>query len=258
MKLDFNKLSGLNLDNSLRDPILEQNDYYEIRELSKDGLNKITSEKNKIKTLQEEHEILKKRVDMGKDLYEEYDDSSFEVKTKIDLVYYDQLLQKMEETADVEPLLGGLYQTVREIYEHINIKPEIYGNKITPEFLNESFEIQKRILSESIYDYVENKFYKLSPEKRQETYINESTDYAKQLIKEGTEPEQAIQHAIKTVVMEGLLSRIAFPKPIQYRINYLMEDENYRKVFDQEKLISLWESFNNQIHEVSKLVAKSI
>lgn len=258
MSIDFNKLSGLNHKVGLKDPVLLEAEMIEISELSKDGLRKIRNHKKQEKSLLENYDIVSKKVDRGRDLYESYDDISFETKIKIDMIYYDQLLQKLEETESVEPKLVSLYKTVRSIYEHINIKPETYGKDVDYQFLNESIADQKRKLSNIIYEHINTSFYKLDPAKRKEKYSEEASKYAKELIQEGFDTTVAIQRGVKSVVMEGFLKKVAFPKPIQYRINYLMEDSSYAEVFDQSTLIDLWTKFNNQIADVSKIVSSVI
>lgn len=256
--VDFNRISGLNFDTRLKDPLIEQAEQLEVRELAKDGLRKINKNKNEVKTLMESYEIASKKVDRGRDLYESYDDISFETKLRVDMIYYDQLLQKLDECEGIEDQISGIYRTVKEIYEHINIKPEIYGRDITYQFLNESIADQKKTLSNIIYEYINTHFYKLDPEKRKEKYVTESAHFAKELIQEGIDPQVAIQRGVKSVVMEGFLSRVAFPQTIQYRIKYLMEDESYGEVFDQSSLIELWSKFKTQVSDMAKTVSTVI
>jgi hypothetical protein len=256
--MDMNKLSGLNFDTRLKDPILEQAEMIEVRELAKDGLRKIVKARKEEKTLLEGYEIAAKKVDRGRDLYESYDDIAFETKIRIDMIYYDQLLQKLDESAEAEEHITNIYKTVKEIYEHINIKPEIYGRGIDYQFLNESIADQKKTLANIIYEYINGNYYKLDTEKRKEKYLSESTQFAKELIQEGVDTDVAIQRGVKTVVMEGFLGRVAFPQPIQYRIKYLMEDESYGEVFDQASLIELWSKFKSQTADMAKIVSTVI
>ena len=98
-------------------------------------------------------------------------------------------------------------------------------------------------------------FYKLSPEKRVEKYIETSRELCKNLINEGVEPAEAIEFSVKSTVMEGLLTKIAFPFATWSRIQYLLESEDYGKVFDQKALTELVESFQKKVESISKIVA---
>ncbi len=255
-EINFNKLANVGHCGGLKDPSQEYDTMLETVELARDALKTIKTTRDKKRTLTEEHEQAKKSYNNTGDLYEPFDEIAFEGKTRIDMVYYDQLLQKLDESNDqTSEIIGSLYKTVRDIYEFVNIKPETYGRKINYEFLNESLENQQKTVSNIIYEYINNHFYKLSPQTRADKYLEESKELAKEMIKEGNEPDDAIQFAIKHVVMEGLLERISFPRPVWYRVKFLTEDEAYGRVFDQQDLIEHVELFESKIYELSKLIA---
>ncbi len=255
MNINFDKLSGIS-KKTILDPKKDHQIILETMDIAKDGCNKIKKARKTEFTLQEIHENTINKIDQGADLYEPFDSLVFEGKLRIDLAYYDQLLQKLEEhQSDIENELSSLYGTVRELYEFVNIKPEVYGRKITIDFLNESVDDQQRELTKIIYEYIDTKFYRLTPQKRKERYLEEAKIVAKQLIQEGEDPDKSIQHAIKTIVMEGLLSRIAIPQHINYRIKYLIEDPNYGAIFDQDNLIQLYEVYTTKINKMAQVIS---
>jgi hypothetical protein len=202
-----------------------------------------------------------KNFDSGKDMYEAYDIIDFEGKSKVDMLYYDQLLKKIEETEQInkiQSLLVELTLSVKDVYEITNLKPEIYGRKIDVDILSDSIETTSSKLSKRIYEYLDRHFYKLNPKQRKEKYFNESKELSKKLITEGIKPEEAIEYSVKTVVMENFLKNIAFPFSVWSRINYLTECDMYSKVFDQQRLIESVEIAKNNINRIAKIVAAVI
>lgn len=259
MSINFNKLTQVGSQGGVMDPSKEYETMLEHIEIAREGLKNIRTAREKKKTIMEEHERAKKSYNNTGDLYEPFDELAFEGKTRIDMIYYDQFFQKIEEDEDkLSEIVGSLYKTVRDIYEFVNIKPETYGRNINYEFLNESVEKQQKVISNIIYEYINNHFYKMTPEKRQEKYLEESRDLAKEMIKDGNDPDESIKFAIKQTVMEGLLERIAFPRPVWYRVKFLTEDESYGQVFDQEGLIKHVELFESKLFELSKIIAITI
>lgn len=201
-----------------------------------------------------------KKVDKGRRLFEEYESGTFEKKLKIDLMYYNQLLENLDENIkpQVEKLFSNMYKTVNAIYEFINIKPEIYGNGVNETILEDSYEHSRKKVSKVIYEYLDRSFYSLEPEKRKEIYLENSMETAKKLITEGNDIEESIAFSVKTLVMEGLLKKISFPFTINSRINYLLEDESYAVIFEQDKLRKLVDSFDSQVKKASKIISACV
>ncbi len=232
----------------------------EIMKASRQALEKIQESKSeKVDVLTEAREIAKQK-DMGRHMFDPYDSLAFESKIRVDMMYYDQLLQKLDNELHegVEQVLTSLFTNIRKIYEFVNIKPEIFGAGITHEILNESIEKSQRRLSKAIFDSLDRHFYKLSPDQRKDKYLEESRELIRQLIKDGTEHDDAIGLGIKVTVLENLLRNIAFPFACWARISNLVESETYGKVFDQSALVDLVESFEKKIHSVAKIVAVCI
>jgi len=217
-------------------------------------------EKKKKKNLIDEISTQSRNKDMGQDFYEPFDEQQCENKLKIDSLYYQQLMENLDEeyTPQVENKLIKLFKTVREIYEFVNIKPEFFGKNIDETILQESSPEINRVLSKRIYETLDSLFYKLSPEQRKEKYREISEHFIKELINEGIEPEQAIQYGVKASVMENLLTKISFPFTCWSRVKYLTESHDYGLVFDQEQLVELVESFEKQVHKLSRIVATCV
>ncbi len=191
----------------------------------------------------------------GADFFESYDALIWEGKVKVDMLYFDQFLQKLEESDELYKALGSYFKNIRQIYEFVNLKPEIYGKGLTFEILEKSNEVQRQTLSTIIYEYFDKSFYSLTPEQRTEKYLEKSRELSKTLISEGANPEEAIAYSTKVNIVENLLIRVAFPFAVKSRIDYLIESADYRKVFDQETLVELVESFNSKVHNIAKVVA---
>ena len=227
---------------------------------SRQALEKIQESKDqKIDVLTEAKEIAKHK-DMGRHMFEPYDSLAFESKIRVDMMYYDQLLQKLDSELHegVEQVLTSLFKNIRKIYEFVNIKPEIFGAGINGDILNESIDKAQQKLSKAIYENLDKHFYKLTAEQRKERYMEESKSVIKDLIQDGTNHDDAIALGVKVCVLENLLRSIAFPFACWSRVNHLVESETYGKVFDQSALVDLVEAFEKKIHSVSKIVAVCI
>ena len=219
-------------------------------------------EKNKkkislIEQIEEERTIL----DKGKHLYEEYSEETFNYKSKIDLLYYKQLLENLDESLvnKVEQLLIKNIKTIKDIYESINTNPECFkASKIPNNILEESIEIQQQTISKNIYEFLDTKFYKLSPEKREEKYLPLCSEDSKKLISEGISPEEAVQFSIKKNVIVEFLDNIAFPSTIKHRLNYLLESKSYGQIFDQKQLKKTFENYQKATENIAKIITVCI
>ena len=224
-------------------------------EEARKALNKIqNNESKKTDPLKTIYEGLNK-ASVGSEFFEAYDPLIWEGKVKVDMLYFEQFLQKMEETENLTAVLGFYFKNIRQIYEFVNLKPEIYGKGITFELLEKSNEAQQQLLSSVIYEYFDKMFYSLTPEQRTSKYLEKSRELSKTLISEGVTPEGAIAYSTKVAIVEDLLTKIAFPFAVKSRIDYLIESDDYRKVFDQEALVDLADSFTRKVHNVAKIVA---
>jgi hypothetical protein len=179
----------------------------------------------------------------------------FEGKMKVDMLFFEQFLQKLEESEQLHEALVSYFRNIRQIYEFVNLKPEVYGKGMNFTILEKSNEEQHNFLSNIIYEYFDKNFYSLTPEQRKQKYLEESRDLAKNLISEGAEPEEAIAFSTKTSIVETLLQKIAFPFSVWSRIGYLTESDDYRKVFDQESLVDLVDTFQKKTHMLAKVIA---
>lgn len=201
--------------------------------------------------------VMRPKVDHSKMLFEEYDDNSFSQKVKIDSVFYKTMLSNLDESyADsVKTILTSMFCTTKEIYEHINIKPRVYGFNMTTAF-NESDDVLQQNAQRMINDFINNKYYSLTTEQREEKYYPAVRSIAKDVIlSESVDEKEAITFATKAVVMKELIERINFPMSIQNKIQELLIDENYGKIFNQEHLSNLWDQFQEQNFDIAKIVA---
>ena len=98
------------------------------------------------------------KIHMGQDFFEQYDALIWEGKVKVDMLYYDQLFQKLDESQIIplQDALGAYFKNIRQIYEYVNLKPEIYGNGVNETILEMSNEQCRQKLSNVIYEYLDN------------------------------------------------------------------------------------------------------
>jgi hypothetical protein len=237
----------------------KEKEYSEIARLALIKEQEFKHNNKKINILHEANEKLKK-ADFGKNLYRPYDELTFESKVTVDLLYYKHLLRNLDESyyKDVHELLAQTYRTVKDIYEFVNIEPEIFGRNIDKTILEQSIEKVEKKLSDVLTEVVNTSFYDLSAEKRAEKYSSRSLPLAKRLINENNNPEESLKFSIKTCVMEDILTKIAFPKSNWLRVKYLSESEDFGLIFDQQKLIGIVETFEKQINKMSKYLAACV
>lgn len=226
---------------------------------SREALSKIRDHQDsRVDTLTEAQRI-SREMDMGKGLYHPYDQIAFEGKLRVDMMYYDQLFQKLDESVHgkIEEVMTALFTNVRKIYEFVNIKPEIYGKRlgINESILDDSLERSQRKLSKAIYENLDLNFYRLNEEQRKERYYEVCKETIKDLIKEGVDSEEAVKFGIKVSVLENLLMSISFPGATWSRVKHLTESVNYGKIFEQNRLVGLVESFEKKIHNIARIVA---
>jgi len=233
-------------------------------------------EKKKLNEKEIINESLKKskKLDRGRTLFEEFDLMTFEGKMKVDMLFYEYLLSDIEDDTVIEGvqnLIGSMYANVKQIYEHINILPEIFGIgvireangklkkfKLDQNILNESMTHTTNVIKNIISKELKTKFYDLSLNERKAKYFNEHKELAKNLIIEGNTPEDAISFSVKNVIIENFLRKLAFPFAVWSRVNYLCESDDYGKIFDQDKLDNLVEQFNKKLSKVSKVITAHI
>lgn len=232
----------------------------DIMRQSRKALNKIHEHNEQSVSVLEEAQRVFKEKDMGRGLYHPFDPVVFEGKIRVDLMYYDQFFQKLDESyhAKMEEIMAGLFTNVRKIYEIINIRPEIYGKRhgVDESILDESIEKCQHKLSKSIFSNLDFNFYRLSEQERKDRYFEKSKELVKEVVQEGkADTDDAIKYAIKVSVLENLLKSISFPKFAWARITHLTESVNYGKVFDQSRLVGLVESFEKKIHNIAKIIA---
>lgn len=232
----------------------------DIMRKSREALNKINEHKeSKINVLEEAQRVFKEK-DMGRGLYHPFDQVAFEGKLRVDMMYYEQLFQKLDENhhTKLEEVMTTLFTNVRKIYEFINIKPEIYGGRhgVDETILDESIERSQRKLSKAIYANLDHNFYRLNEQERKDRYYEKSKELIKELMQESkTEADDAIKFGVKVTVLENLLRNISFPQFAWARVIHLTESVNYGKVFDQNRLVGLVESFEKKIHNIARIIA---
>jgi hypothetical protein len=223
---------------------------------SSDTLSRIEKSKTYKKDLEEVIKESKDRFDIGRHYFEEYDERSFKTKLHIDLLFMEQLLEKLtpEQNVQVEELITSMYSDVKAIYEFTNIEPEVYG-KFDETLLNENEQTIKNKLSKKIYTFLENRFYKLPPSRRYEKYSERITPRSKELLAEGVTAEEAVAYSTKQCLMEDFITDLSFPFAIKSRLQYLLENEAYGEIFDQVRLNELYDNFKTKVKAISKITA---
>ena len=223
---------------------------------AKKKLGEMKAKKNE-KTLEEQAKAIEKKFKRSQSLYEEYDPAKFETKARVDLLFFEHLCQNLPEIENMELLIGKFYRTTKSLYEMVNMKPETH-KMLSTNLLVESYDDQQETFRKIVSEHINNNYYRVNPKERKEKFLTESQEYATMLIEKGLDSDQSIQIAVKASLMESLIRNVAIPKFVQKRIKYLCEDQDYGKVFDQDHLKNLWEEFNLQTKQVSRVIAAAI
>lgn len=222
------------------------------------NFQKVNELKNKKKeTIEEQVLKIRKKFKGVENLYESYDPAKFEIKTRVDLLFYEHICQNLPEVNKMPELISSYYRTIKELYETVNIKPETH-RMLPTSVLNESYSDQQKRFSKILSDHISNNYFKYTPEKRIEKYLSESEEYAKILVEKGLDANKSIQISVKSSLLEPLIESVAMPKYIRRHIKYLCEDVDYGKAFDQEHLRSLWETFQKKTTDLARVLAAGV
>jgi hypothetical protein len=230
-------------------------DQYGLATKSMKALKRIQS--NRIKIEEEKLDYNNIKPNYSRVFFEEFDEDSFNEKIKLDSAYYNVLLKRLDEgdTEEIQIKLGKMMKTIRQIYEHINIKGKIYGMSRLAT-LDEPDKVIQESASQIITDFITRNYYSLTKEERQAKYMNVVKSVATDsVIKEGIEPEVAIHSAVKTAVVASLLESISFPMTVCKEIEHCLRSDEYAKMFNQDQLNELWDSFKEESYSFAKIVS---
>jgi len=235
---------------------------FEIAEIARQALlreKKYQDTNKKVDLLMEVSQKIQ-TMDFAKNYYRPFDETMFEGKVAVDLLYYKHLLKNLDETysKDVQELLAQTYRTVKDIYEFVNIEPTIFGKDVSVKILENTIGDVEDKLSEVLNETINQVFYSLPPERRLDKYSSKALPMAKKLISEQNDPEESLQYSIKACVIEEVFTKIAFPGSNWLRVQHLTESEDFGLVFDQDKLVDLVETFEKQINKLSKYLAACV
>ena len=222
------------------------------------GLNKYRASKREDAITENTEDSFKyTKADYAKMAFEEYDETVFETKSTLDSYYFKRLIKNIpdEYLNESVEIISNLYDTVKNIYEHINVKPKTYGFNISNS-LNNSEQILEDQAQSYINAFLKDNYYNLTAQQRQEKYFPKIKPIAESLVLENQLDEtQALEFASKVVLMEDLINRICFPLTVQSFIEDSLHDASYAQIFEQEDLQNLWDSFHKQSYNFAKIVS---
>lgn len=221
------------------------------------GLNKLKASK--------EQNILENQIpsfnytkaDYARMSFEEFDENIFENKSTLDSYFFKQMLKNIpeENLNETIQIVSNLYDKVKQIYEYINVKPKTYGFNINTG-LNNSEETLEEQAQTYINGFLRDNYYNLTSQQREDRYFPKIKPIAESLVLENKlDDKSALEFASKVVLMEDLINRICFPLTIQSLIEESLHDASYAKIFEQEALQNLWESFQEQAFRFAKVVS---
>lgn len=218
---------------------------------SLEALNRMRSKQN---ILANENAVVKK--DYSRLVFEEYNEEYQVIKLTGDSLFYNCLTNRLDDVYenDMQTLFTNLTCTTNAIYKHINIKPRVYGFSES-EIQNESEDVLHNKAIHIITEFLNYNYYTLSKEQLTKLYLEDITTIARELIiTETLNTDVAVQFALKTLIIESLIEKINFPMTVHDKINELIMSSEYKAIFDQEKLIDLWETFQKQSRNIAKII----
>lgn len=221
-----------------------------------EALQRIKSRANQ-KSNDELLQEAKFNLDYSRQVFEEYSDDKFIKKMEVDSYIYNQFLKNVEDEAissQIQESIVNMTGTIKLIYEHINIEPKIYGfkkldkNSSEDELINESRRL--------IFEHLDKNYYNLSSGERNKKYKDFVSEVAYMVsINEHIDVDDSTDHIYKSTVINSLLENINFPFTIKSKIEELLESQMYKDVFDADTLQHLWEDFQDQSFNLSRLLS---
>lgn len=236
--------------------MLTMDDHFGIAAKSRKALDRIQNAKND----QLSEDLAWKRPNYSKVIFEEYSDEAFEEKVKRDAAYYNVLFKRLDEdqSANLHKILGNMMGTIRQIYEHIDIKPKVYGLGRLPS-LNETDNVIEENATRIISDHINRNYYQLTRDQRRDKYeIGVKSIASDLVVQESIEPEEAVRFGTKVFVVKQFLEDISFPLVVRGEIEDCLTSKAYGEIFEQEKLQDIWESFQTQVFNISKIIASIV
>lgn len=200
-----------------------------------------------------------KKYDYSRKVFDEFETKDFETKVTLESNIYSSLLNNIEESEveGMQQLIGDMLLTVRQIYEHINIKPTgtIFGN-ITLESSDNDIEAQSKKI---VADHFRREYFNLTQEELQNKYRSTVESMAYDVaIEENVEVADAINHSYKSIIFEDLLTKINFPLNARGRVEDLIQSKEYGEFFQQEELTNMYNKFKDQTRDLSRIFAAVI
>ena len=221
-----------------------------------EALQRIKSRANQKSEADLLHEA-KQNYDHSRQVFEEYSDKGFQKKVEMDTYIYNQFVKKLEDdesVASIHEHVAMLLSTMRAIYEHINIEPKIYGFKKLDNNSSES-----ELMTESnriIFEHLDRNYYNLTTQERNQKYRDYVVGTSYQVtINENIDVDNSVEHVYKAAVINTLIENINFPFTIKSKIEELLESQMYKEVFDADTLQQLWEDFQDQSFNLSRILS---
>jgi hypothetical protein len=222
-----------------------------------EALQRIKNRSNQ-KSTDELLQEAKFNLDYSRQVFEEYTDDKFSKKVQMDSYVYNQFLKNVKDedsiVNQIQEHLELMLGTIKAIYEHINIEPKIYGfkkldkNSSEDELVTESRKI--------IFEHLDRNYYNLTEQERSKKYKEYVTGNSYNItINENIDIDDSVEHSYKAAVINTLLENINFPFTIKSKIEELLESQMYKDVFDADTLQVLWENFQEQSFNLSRILS---
>lgn len=231
-------------------------DTHKLNKTSYDALKRIRQNKERTSSLVLENDnkiVAKQKFNL---VFQEYSDEKLQEKITLDGYIYNKLLENLnsEESEAVSTLISEMMITVKDIYKFINIEPKTVGfNHMSSADSKNSLVIEATNI---INNHINKEYYSLSKEEKIKKYKDSVVHLAHQVVlEEGIDPQEAINHCYKSIVIERLLENVNFPFIIKHKIEEVFEDDMYNDFFNINELRELKDTFESQIKNISRVMS---
>ncbi len=219
-------------------------DRIKTQKLAQDALLKIRS-----KHLEEQLSKIPPKP-VYKHIYEQFDINFLKTKLHYDSAYYNVILNECnkDQIKIANKLVQEVYSDIKTLYQYMNIKPAIYGNRKlihenSPELLEENAHRE-------ISEFISQNYYNLTKKERSEQYKIRVIEESQLLLK--TDPsidrKKAIDRSQKRIIYEQLINTISFPGSLKYTLEEKRLEDSY--------IEDLMLAFENHVRELSILFSK--
>lgn len=192
-----------------------------------------------------------------------YTEEDFNKKLSYDIKYHNFLMSNIEEDdKKINSHLSKMVNSLKEIYECGLLYPRVYGFRDNYDNLIEIDENEDcdKIVSKEFYNYLNSNYYNLNKDRLVKKYgepvVYESKN---QIIDENTSDiEEVTRKNLKKIILENFIDNISFPGFTKNHIKECIENEEFTKLFDVDRIQELLDDYDKYKSKYAELLSEYI